>query len=161
MSMLEAITRFVVPAVAIEETDIQLRAAGRDGVERFVLWSGVQDHGTFVVRSAHIPRQTAYRLDDGLCVRVDGDELHRLNIWLFEHHEQLGMQVHSHPKEAYHSETDDTYPIVTARGGLSLVVPNFGRDGVRGWGVAWYRLSFAGWDELASDEVERLIQLEE
>ena len=69
-----------------------------------------------------MPRQTAYRLSEGLCVRVEGPELHRLNIWLYEHHELLAVQVHAHPTDAYHSETDDTYPIVTTRGGLSLVV---------------------------------------
>src|SRR2546425_8616923 len=120
MNTFESITRFLVPALVVQETDAQLRAAGRDHSECFVLWSGVQDRNTFLVRTAHVPRQTAYRYSTGLGVRVDGDELHRLNIWLFQHHEQLGVQVHSHPTEAYHSETDDTYPIVTVRGGLSL-----------------------------------------
>jgi hypothetical protein len=161
MSTLEIITRFLVPTVVVRETDDQLRTAGRDRVECFVLWSGVQKANTFVVHSAHVPRQTAYRLTDGLCVRVNGDELHRLNMWLFEHHEQLGVQVHSHPTDAYHSETDDTYPIVTVRGGLSLVVPNFGREGVRGRGVAWYRLGVATWDELSRSEARRLIQFQE
>jgi hypothetical protein len=94
-------------------------------------------------------------------VRVDGDELHRLNVWLFDHHELLGAQVHSHPHEAFHSETDDTYPIVTGRGGLSLVVPRFGRFGVRGEGVAWYRLGTSGWHELSRIDAQRLIQFEE
>src|SRR5437879_11794861 len=115
MSLLDTITQFIVPEVVIQETDAQLRAAGLDCVERFVLWSGVQKHDTFVVCSAHVPRQTAYRLTDGLCVRVEGDELHRLNLWLCEHHEQLGVQVHPHPTEAYHPEPEDTYPIATQR----------------------------------------------
>lgn len=161
MSDFETITRFIVPLPIVHETDDQLRAAGREGVERFVLWSGMQAHDIFYVRSSHVPRQTAYRLLDGLCVRVDGDELHRLNLWLFEHHEQLGVQVHTHPAEAYHSETDDTYPIVTVRGGLSLVVPNFGRDGVQGPDVAWYRLGRTDWNELSLAETKQLIQFVE
>jgi hypothetical protein len=68
------------------------------------------------------------------------------------------VQVHSHPTEAYHSETDDTYPIVTVRGGLSLVVPDFGRAGLLGDGVACYRLGFSGWDELSFEEAKRIIQ---
>ena len=47
------------------------------------------------------------------------------------------------------------------RGGLSLVVPDFGRAGLRGKGVASYRLGISGWDELAQDEVQRLIQFED
>lgn len=158
MSSLARIKRFIVPAAVVGGTDAQLRLAGRDRVETFVLWSGVQEGDAFSVRTAHVPRQTAYRLRDGLCVRVEGDELHRLNVWLFEHHEELGVQVHSHPTEAYHSETDDTYPIVAVRGGLSLVVPDFGRRGVRGGGVAWYRLGESGWDELDATEVNELVQ---
>ena len=161
MNTLESITKFLVPGSVVWDTDVQLRAAGRNRSECFVLWSGAPDHDTFHVRTGHVPQQTAYRFSDGLCVRVDGAELHRLNVWLFEHNEQLAVQVHSHPTEAYHSETDDTYPIVTVRGGLSLVVPDFGRAGLRGEGVAAYRLGMSGWDELAQDEVQRLIQLED
>jgi hypothetical protein len=159
VTTLEGITRFLVPAAAIRQTDGQLRAAGCTRSECFVLWSGVQEHDTFQIRTAHVPRQTAYRSPDGLCVRVEGDELHRLNVWLFEHGEQLAVQVHSHPTEAYHSDTDDTYPIVTVRGGLSLVVPNFGRAGLLGDGVAYYRLGYSGWDELSLDDAKRIIQL--
>lgn len=158
MSTLVAIKRFSVPPEVVDMTDNQLRLAGREGVESFVLWSGSQEGDTFVVRNAHVPRQTAYKLPDGLCVRVDGNELHRLNVWLFEHQQQLGVQVHSHPTDAYHSETDDTYPIVAVRGGLSIVVPDFGRKGVRGAAVAWYRLGTAGWDELTAEEAEKLVQ---
>lgn len=160
MSTLESIRQFIIPVDLCDETDVQLRAAGRDGVERFVLWSGVVTGDTFHARTAHVPRQTAYRLAEGLCVRVEGDELHRLNVWLFEHGERLAIQVHSHPTEAYHSDTDDTFPIVTTRGGLSLVVPDFGRAGVRGPGTALYRLSIAGWDELDVTVARHLVRFE-
>jgi hypothetical protein len=161
VNTLEAITRFVVPASVVRQTDSQLRAAGRTRSECFVLWSGMRERNTFRIRTSHVPRQTAYRFSDGLCVRVEGDELHRLNVWLFEHGQQLAVQVHSHPTEAYHSETDDTYPIVTVRGGFSLVVPNFGRTGLHGSGVAYYRLGISGWDELSLDEAKRIIEFED
>jgi hypothetical protein len=157
MSTLETITRFLVPADVVRLTDNQLRAAGKSGSECFVLWSGITQGDAFHVRTAHVPKQTGYRFSSGLCVRVEGDELHRLNVWLYEHHERLAVQVHSHPTEAYHSETDDTYPIVTVRGGLSLVVPDFAHNGLRGNGVAYYRLGFSGWDELSDNEANELI----
>jgi hypothetical protein len=158
VNTLEVIERFVVPQTVIEQTESQLRAAGLTHSECFVLWSGVQDQDIFHVLAAHVPRQTAYRFSDGLCVRVEGDELHRLNVWLYEHRQRLAVQVHSHPTEAYHSETDDTYPIVTVRGGLSLVVPDFGRAGLLGPGVAYYRLGIAGWDQLSPEEAKRLVK---
>lgn len=157
MSSLEAITKFVVPEHVVRATDQQLRLAGQVGCERFVLWSGVQDGEKFNIRTAHVPAQTAYKLPDGLCVRVEGTDLHRLNVWLFEHGEELAVQVHSHPTDAYHSYTDDAYPIVAIRGGLSIVVPDFAREGILGQGVAYYRLAASGWDELSLEEILRTI----
>jgi hypothetical protein len=100
----------------------------------------------FLVHAAHVPRQTATRSPDGLMVRVEGDALHRLNVWLYEHGQVLGAQVHAHPTDAYHSDTDDTFPIVTALGGLSLVVPDFCRRDLL-TGSAAYRLTSDGWVE--------------
>lgn len=161
MKTFEAISSFVVPGDLCDACDEQLREAGDLGNERFVLWSGVIRDERLLVRTMHVPKQTAYRLTDGLCVRVDSDELHRLNVWLYENEERLAIQVHSHPREAYHSETDDTYPIVTTRGGLSLVVPDFARNGVRGPDTALYRLSNSGWQELSPVEASGVLDLED
>jgi hypothetical protein len=51
--------------------------------------------------------------------------------------------------------------MVTTRGGLSVVVPYFGHSGLQGPGVAHYRLSEAGWDELSSIRAMQLITFEE
>src|SRR5258708_7476442 len=96
----------------VAKTEETLRSAGAEGYEAFVLWSGRQNGRTFDVRTAHVPQQKSYRLPSGLCVRVEGDELHRLNVWLYESGEVLAVQVHAHPDEAYHSETANAYPIV-------------------------------------------------
>jgi hypothetical protein len=159
MSVLERVRRYIVPRAVVGATNRHLRQAGILRAECFVLWSGIQEGEMFYVRSEHLPRQTAYRLDSGLCVRVEGEELHRLNVWLFEHNELLAVQVHSHPTDAYHSETDDTYPIVTIRGGLSLVVPNFAEEGLFGEGVAYYRLGLSGWDELSEKQAKEIIEI--
>ena len=160
MSEFDLIRAFVVPADICDASDRYLREAGRDGNERFILWTGVVRGDRLLVRTLHVPKQTAYRSSSGLCVRVEGDELHRLNVWLFENEERLAIQVHSHPTEAYHSDTDDTYPIVTTLGGLSLVVPDFARYGVRGPATALYRLSKRGWEELAPKDARQLLQME-
>lgn len=161
MITLEKIERFVVPVSIIEETNAQLRSAGSKECECFVLWSGIRYDYTFHIRTLHVPKQTAYHLEDGLCVRVDGAELHRLNVWLFNNSEELAVQVHSHPTDAYHSNTDDTYPIVTVLGGLSLVVPDFAKVGLRGTGVACYRLNMSGWQELSAKQFQNLVLVKE
>ena len=135
----------MVSASAIRETEEALRSAGHKGYELFVLWSGKRAADTFTVGQVHIPEQVSYKLATGLCVRIDGSALHRLNVWLYEAEQVIGAQVHSHPTDAYHSETDDTYPIATLEGSLSIVLPFFGRDGWRSRHIAAYRLGPNGW----------------
>jgi hypothetical protein len=76
---------------------------------------------------------------------VDGDELHKLNAWLYEANEVLAVQLHCHPTNAYHSDTDSTYPIVTTVGGASVVIPDFCRHGLLASGTRIYRLTDRGW----------------
>ncbi len=145
------VEQFQVPATIVNQTEEALRSAGAEGYEAFVLWSGEQKGRLFTVRTAHVPRQDSYRLASGLCVRVDGSELHRLNVWLYEAAETLAVQVHAHPDEAYHSETDDTYPIVATLGGLSVVAAEFCRKGLFSPSTAIYRLYPDGWTEQTAD----------
>lgn len=159
MNTFESIRKFVVPADVCEQTDWQLRDAGNSGDERFVLWSGIIDQDRFLIKTAHVPKQTAFK-GCGLGVHVGADELHRLNVWLYTNNEQLGIQVHSHPTEAFHSETDDRYPMVTTLGGLSLVVPDFGHFGVRGQATALYRLTATGWKALSDAEVRQTLEMQ-
>jgi hypothetical protein len=37
------------------------------------------------------------------------------------------VQIHTHPFEAFHSKTDDDYPLLFDVGYLSLVIPNFAK----------------------------------
>lgn len=150
--------RIVLSPALLRETDEALRCAGRKGDELFVLWSGRQSGQTFDVCSAHVPRQTAHRSRHGVCVTVDGPELHKLNVWLFKARETLGIQIHTHPREAYHSETDDEFPIVTLLGGASIVVPDFAERGVMAAGTAVFRLTRDGWTR-TGEKIDELVAL--
>ena len=70
-----------------------------DSMETSASYFGVALFATTACLSGRCtaPKQTAYRLAGGLCVRVEADELHRLNVWLYEHAERLAIQVHSPP----------------------------------------------------------------
>jgi hypothetical protein len=142
---LEQISTFGVSVSIVDQTEHSLQAAGSDGYELFVLWSGVIEDEVFRVRNAHVPKQTSYQTEDGLLVRVDGAALHNLNVWLFDNKEMLGVQVHAHPTRAFHSHTDNTFPIVTTLGGLSIVAADFARDGLFNRRTAAYRLTKSGW----------------
>jgi hypothetical protein len=157
MTALTEIRQFRVDQDIVAQTEAEMRAAGKQGYELFVLWTGSVTGDTFTVHTPHVPKQTSYRLDTGLCVRVDGNELHRFNCWLYETGETLGVQLHSHPAEAFHSDTDDAFPIVTQLGGLSIVLPDFAARGFTGGGVAVYRLAREGWQHLPGREAADLL----
>jgi hypothetical protein len=151
---LTQVEQFQVPANIVEQTEETLRSTGAKGYEAFVLWSGRQNDRSFNILTAHVPKQNSYRLHSGLCVRVDGDELHRLNVWLYEASEVLAVQVHAHPDEAYHSETDNTYPVVATLGGLSIVAAEFCRAGLFTPSTAIFRLQPEGWIKQKADLVK-------
>src|ERR1700730_14758485 len=158
--MLSAVKRFSVPRRVRRATESALRTAGGEGYELFVLWTGEINGAKFEARNAYVPQQRSFREDSQLLVRVEADALFELNVWLYKRHQVLGAQIHSHPTEAYHSETDDQYPIVTALGGLSIVVPDFGANGLLGPGVVGYRLKECGWIRLSDDFIGQVVEFD-
>jgi hypothetical protein len=137
------VEEFVIPLDLVNQTLEPLQKAGRNGFEAFVLWGGRFEGSPkrFKFVSAYFPEQTTSRGEEGLLVVVKGEALFRVNRAFYERGLILGGQVHSHPTDAYHSDTDDAYPLMTLAGGLSGVVPDFGKGGrarLEEW--AWYRL---------------------
>lgn len=155
----EHIRVFRVPRKVIADTTEALQNAGSEGYELFVLWSGTRERSTFTVRTTHVPEQTSYRTENGLLVKVTGDALHKLNVWLYQNGESLAAQVHAHPTDAFHSDTDDTFPIVTALGGLSIVAADFARHGLLTRESAAYRLTADGWVHIPLGELAKLIEV--
>jgi hypothetical protein len=146
------IRTFVIPFLILEPTLAFLRQVGSEGFEGFVLWSGERESlDRFRFLSCIVPEQRAMVTGGGLLVTVDGNALFEINKLVHERSETLAAQVHSHPTSAYHSSTDDAFPLVTLIGALSIVVPDFARYApadMERW--AWYRLSAQGKWEAAS-----------
>jgi hypothetical protein len=145
---------FTVSPETIRATLSFLQAQGRKRHEGVVLWAGqLHDHGCSIER-ALIPQQVtgplSYRIPDDETFRII-DELHAAGL-------VVPVQVHSHPREAFHSPVDDERAFVQHQQGISIVVPNFGaidhdaffRD------TKTYRLSSDGsWEELTPTELRR------
>ena len=151
-----------IPLSAALQTHEFLRKAGTLGCEGFAVWVGrrTRPH-TFSVIQTVIPDQRPIRTESGIMVVIGPKELHALNVWLYENELSLIAQIHSHPTEAYHSDTDDHLAIATVIGSFSFVVPDFAVApfALNLW--APYRLSREGkWTELTSAEVQQLIRLE-
>jgi hypothetical protein len=107
-------------AAQLEDTFAELRRCGDGRRECQMLWTGQWDHPdivTNVVHPIHEARGDGFQLDD---------------TWLTEFWNELARtksgiwaQVHTHPQRAFHSPTDDTWPIIRTPGFVSLVIPRF------------------------------------
>jgi hypothetical protein len=147
------IRRFIVPANVLDPTLGALARVGARKAEAIVVWGGRREGTTFRFTTAFAPRQQAYVTRGGLFVRVEDEALDEVNLLFHERGLVLGGQAHSHPDEAYHSDTDNTKPLVTLLGGLSVVVPNFARGGRQDLdSFAWFRLAaYADWRPLGPE----------
>lgn len=146
------VRKFIISGDIVAATVAFLREVGEAGYEGFALWSGVHvDTETFRFTCVRIPQQRAFATSTGLLVVVDGHALFEINRDVHQAKELLGGQVHTHPTTAYHSSTDDHYPLVTMVGALSVVIPDFARNApsdVEFW--AWYRLAeYGSWTPVA------------
>ncbi len=152
------VERVTVPHRVLEDTATTLRQVGAKGFEGIVLWAGQQDKADFHVRTAIVPAQVAKRTSEGLHVAVDGEELYRINVWLYENGLTVVGQVHSHPHEAFHSDTDDHHALVNTVGAISIVVPNFAQEPIDLDECAIFRLvPRQGWVELDAKAAAALI----
>ncbi len=113
-------TLYRVPAAVLRETFSELRRCGRGKQECQVLWTSPWDNVPAIDRVVH-PRHHA---------RGDGFDLD--GAWLTEFWKELTatrsgirVQIHTHPDRAFHSATDDGWPIIHSPGFLSLVIPQF------------------------------------
>lgn len=122
-----------------------LHECGNGECECAVYWTGpaLEDVVDGVEHPIHKRSAFGYVIDDK---------------WLTEFWKQLAAsnrsvkaQLHTHPGEAFHSSTDDQWPIVAQPGFLSIVIPEFAR-GEPSLARAWVgRLHADGeWRRLAS-----------
>ena len=153
------IRKVVVPHHIASETQRFLRTVGRQGKEGLALWCGKTADDAFEVTHLLIPRQRGVRRADGVCAIVDSDEMHRINVELYNSGLRIIAQVHSHPTEAYHSAMDDEYAIANTVGALSLVVPDFAMRDFALNDCAIYRLQPSGWHEVSAGELRDLIEI--
>lgn len=131
-------------AILAETFDI-LRSCGRGRCECVVYWTSPADNDAIdgVKHPTHQRSPYGYRIDDGW--------LTGFGLQLGRDRRSVKAQVHSHPRRAFHSRTDDDWPIVAQPGFLSVVIPNFA-SGDMTLERAWIgRLEQdGGWQQLTS-----------
>ncbi len=142
------------PSTVLSTTLAHLREAGTRRCECIVLWLGRPADGVIRVEEAYVPRHKA-RED---MFHIPPESMASLHARLRKHRLMVAAQVHSHPRQAFHSLADDRWAIIRHEGALSLVLPyfaarttpfNFGDE------VKVYRFSdMAEWIEVPRPEVE-------
>lgn len=137
----------VIAADVLEEARCFFERCGSEGKEGTALIARAPDGGTKLV----IPEQEA-----GRCPRcwVKVTDKGKLDLVVaLRPDERYVARIHSHPCEAFHSPTDDSNPILTQQGALSIVVPYFGlglRHGLDACAV--YVRQGAEWVELPAGQ---------
>ncbi len=109
----------------LEESFAIFRTCGANCRECQVYWVSSWENPTMLTHVVH-PRHRSGMY--GLAI----DDRWIGSFWneLAQRDEGVRVQVHTHPFEAFHSETDDAFPLLFDAGFHSLVIPNFARGPV-------------------------------
>jgi hypothetical protein len=116
-------TRYTCLRSVVADTLEYMRAAGRRNKECVVLWLAPRTSSPDAppICEAYLPLQEA-RKDQ---FRIPPEGMNALMAHLRTDKLRLAAQVHSHPREAFHSIADDEWAVIRREGALSVVVPDF------------------------------------
>lgn len=139
-----------------------LRSRGALGHEGFLLWIGVVAGPQLTeVTRIKVPDQVATATADGVAVDLTPQAHWSLTDDLGPG-ETFVARVHSHPGRAYHSAKDDSNPVLTHEGAISVVVPDFSRRPLVLSSCAIYRLRIGlGWVPIPAGEVSVMFHVVE
>ena len=142
-----------IPQYVLHQAERYLREHGSRGEEGMVLWSGIRlGENKAMVKSCIHPQQycTPVSFD------VPLDESQRINVLLEQKKEVIIAQVHTHPGRAFHSGTDDNFPVTFIVGLFSIVVPNFckGKLTTLLQCRIWEHMGLGKWQELKFHEIK-------
>lgn len=150
---------YIVPSATVAQSLAFLQEQGRFGHEGVVLWPGRLENGACVVSEPIIPKQ----ITGPLFYRIPDDETFRIIRHVAEQDQVIPIQVHSHPREAFHSRVDDELAFVQHENAISIVVPDCGRFSQAEFPnrARFYRLRPDNeWVELMNSEITEVIRFE-
>ena len=130
-----------VPPSGLIETWEQLRERTDNQVESLALWVGQYNHEMGYVTGVIYPEVFAHPL------RVEMVENERpvMGQWLREKGLRVLAELHTHQEEAFLSDVDQRYPLVSQPGFLQIVVPYFAAGSMNWKSAAVFGLSRDGW----------------
>lgn len=122
--------KFIITERVILDTERRLQSfnRSRNHNEGFVYWAGRRAGQDVVALASYVPRCKVTRGS----VDISEEENARFVDWLVGNELVHVAQVHSHPPGIdTHSWGDDAWAFMKFPGLLSMVVPNYGVDGMR------------------------------
>lgn len=148
------------PFGVVRDTLSAIQAAGRDGRECGILWLGTRWGNRVSIKEAYRPAQYAH----SRMFHFPPASIAALQERLVQKRYMIGAQVHSHPREAFHSPADDRGAVIRHGGALSLVVPHFGLHATSQDFLAdtkVFRLSDENeWVEVGKSEIAECLRIE-
>jgi hypothetical protein len=154
----QTLSRYQVPASIMGTTVEALRRVGGGVKEAVVLWQGrVLSDAIALITKLHVPKQ----LTGPLHFNVPLPERLRILSDVSRDGEFILVQLHTHPREAFHSVADDTMAITKHTGAISIVVPNFGMQWTGNFrDTSVHRhLGASRWRQLVPAEVQSLFEV--
>lgn len=148
-----AFDRVFVPSLVVNHTELVLRQAGAKGHEGFAVWAGTLAGGDAHIATVVIPRA----MTDAWHGVVTPETTAAVLAALDERDLVPVLQLHSHPQQAFLSDTDAIRPICAVPGFISVVIPDFGFVDLADVGLwsAHQYLRPGQWRELDSGERTR------
>ena len=108
-----------------------------------------------------VPEQIAETTEFGSYVELT-QHAHYTLPDLLEPGELIYSRIHSHPGRAFHSATDNANKVITHRGAISIVVPNFARETLTLARCAIFYLEHGtGWQPFTSEQSKKHFLVEE
>jgi hypothetical protein len=148
-----AFDRVFVPSLVVDHTELVTRQAGAQGHEGFAVWAGTLAGGDAHVATLLIPRAATDTRHGVVTPETTAAVLTALD----ERDLVPVLQLHTHPRRAFLSETDAIRPIVAVPGFISVVIPDFGFVDLADVGL-WSAHQYVGpgqWRELHPRERAR------
>ena len=109
-----------IPRRMIEQTFATFRSCGENQRECQLYWLSPWANPNVLTEVTH-PKHWSSRYG----LRIESDWINQFWNDMAERGLGVRLQVHTHPAEAFHSATDDAYPLLFDAGFLSLVIPDF------------------------------------
>ena len=142
-----------LPRAVLADTFEEFRRCGRGRRECMAFWTGPWAKPEAITRLVHAGHSAHVG-----GVEVDQGWLAALWKALADASFGVKVQVHTHPGAAFHSATDDDFPVVHTAGFLSLVIPRFALGEIGFEGAYLAELDKTGrWREVAVQDRLELI----